>query len=200
MSHATRVLAINGSYRDDGITEQAIEVVTQALRESGTEVETILLRDYPIEFCLNCRACTQEPGEAPGRCVHDDGMRHVVDKIEQADAYILAAPTNFDSVTAIFKRFMERLVVYAYWPWGAPAPKFRKAKLPKKKALLVSSSAAPGFMGRWLFQSTRQLKMTASVIGADPVGTLFTGLIAGQPDKRLPRRMRRKALALAEKL
>lgn len=200
MSHAARVLSINGSYREDGITDQAIAAVVAALRDSGAEVETIALRDYPIEFCLNCRACTQEPGDAPGRCVHDDGMRDIIDKIERADAYILAAPTNFDSVTALFKRFMERLVAYAYWPWGAPAPKFRKAKLPKKKAILVSSSAAPGLMGRWLFESTKQLRMTAKVIGASPVGTLFTGLIAGEPDTRLPLRMRRKALALANKL
>jgi len=200
MTQARRVLSINGSYRDDGITDQAIEAAADALRQSGAEVETIQLRDYPIEFCLNCRACTQEPGDAPGRCVHGDGMRGVIEKIERADAYILAAPTNFDSVTAIFKRFMERLIVYAYWPWGAPAPKFRKAKLPKKKAILVSSSAAPGFMGRWFFGSAKQLKMTARVIGANPVGILFTGLIAGEPDTRLPPRMRRRAIALAAKL
>lgn len=200
MSHANRVLSINGSYRDDGITDQAMQLVTEALRRSGAEIETVLLRDYPIEFCLNCRACTQEPGDAPGRCVHEDGMRDLVEKIEQADAYVLAAPTNFDSATAIFKRFMERLVVYAYWPWGAPAPKFRKAKLPKKKAMLISSSAAPSLMGRWFFQSAKQLKMTAKVIGANSVGILFTGLIAGEPDTRLPRRMRRKALSLASKL
>ncbi|MGI9233883.1 MAG: flavodoxin family protein [Woeseiaceae bacterium] len=200
MSHAARVLSINGSYRDDGITDQAIDLAVRALRESGAEVQTIELRNYPIEFCLNCRACTQDPGDAPGRCVHDDGMRKLVEKIELADAYILAAPTNFDSVTAIFKRFMERLVVYAYWPWGAPAPKFRKAGLPKKRAMLISSSAAPGLMGRWFFQSAKQLNMTAKVMGARSVGTLFTGLIAGEPDTRLPRRVRRKALALASKL
>jgi len=200
MSQATRVLAINGSYRDDGITDQAIEVAAQALRESGAEVETIMLRNYPIEFCLNCRACTQEPGDVPGHCVHNDGMRYVVEKIEQADAYILAAPTNFDSVTALFKRFMERLIAYSYWPWGAPAPKFRKAGMPKKKAMLVSSSAAPGLMGRWFFQSAKQLKMTAKIIGAKPIGTLFTGLIAGEPDAQLPSRMRHRAHALARKL
>jgi len=200
MSEATRVLSVNGSYRDDGTTDQAIAAAARALRDSGAEVETIELRDYPIEFCLNCRACTQEPGEAPGHCVHNDGMRELVAKIERADAYILAAPTNFDSVTAVFKRFMERLVVYAYWPWGAPAPKFRKANMPKKKALLVSSAAAPGLMGRLMFQSAKQLKMTAKVIGANPVGTLFTGLIAGEPDAQYPERMQQKAQLLVRKL
>lgn len=201
MSGATRVLSINGSYRDDGITDQAIAAAARGLRDSGAEVETIELRDYPIEFCLNCRACTQEPGEMPGHCVHNDGMRELIGKIERADAYILAAPTNFDSVTAVFKRFMERLIVYAYWPWGAPAPKFRKAKTPKKKkALLVSSAAAPGLMGRLMFQSAKQLKMTAKVIGANPVGTVFTGLIAGKADAEYPERMERKAQLLARKL
>lgn len=200
MTQATRVLSINGSYRDDGITDQAIEAAAHALRESGAEVETITLRDYPIEFCLNCRVCCQQPGEAPGHCVHNDGMHDLVEKIERADAYIIAAPTNFSSVTAIFKRFMERLTVYAYWPWGAAGPKYRKAKLPTKKAILISSCAAPGLMGRLLYQTQKQLKMTAKIIGARPVGTLFTGLIAGEPEAALPDRMRRRALALANKL
>jgi len=200
MSRATRVLSINGSYRDDGITDQAIQAAAQSLAESGADVETILLREYPIEFCLNCRACTQEPGVTPGHCVHNDGMRELVEKIEAADAYIIAAPTNLGSVTAIFKRFMERLVVYAYWPWGALGPHYRKAKLPKKKAMLISSCAAPGLMGRWLYGTQKQLKMTAQIIGANPIGTLFTGLIAGEADVQYPERMRRRAEVLAKKL
>jgi len=200
MCQAIKVLSINGSYRDDGITDQAIQAAAQSLTESGANVESIQLREYPIEFCLNCRACTQEPGVTPGHCVHNDGMRELVEKIEEADAYIIAAPTNLGSITAIFKRFMERLVVYAYWPWGENYPKFRKADLPKKKAMLISSCAAPGLMGRWLFGTQKQLKMTAQIIGADPVGTVFTGLIAGEADVRNPERMRRRVHVLAKKL
>ncbi|MGB5625495.1 MAG: flavodoxin family protein [Woeseiaceae bacterium] len=200
MSQATKVLSINGSYRDNGITDQAIKTAAQSLAESGAVVESIMLREYPIEFCLNCRACTQEPGVTPGHCVHDDSMRELVEKIEEADAYIIAAPTNLGSVTAIFKRFMERLVVYAYWPWGAPGPRYRKAKLPKKKAMLISSCAAPGLMGRWLYGTQKQLRMTAQMIGAAPVGTVFAGMIAGEADAAYPERMRRKAEVLAKKL
>ena len=133
MTSVHNVLAINGSYRDDGITDQAVEAALAAAAEAGAEVEHVRLREFPIEFCLNCRACTQEPGDAPGKCVHDDRMHDLVQKIEKADAYVLAAPTNFGSATAIFKRFMERLTVYAYWPWGALGPVYRKAKGPQKK-------------------------------------------------------------------
>ena len=196
----SKILVINGSYRDDGITDQAVEVMTQALQAAGAEVEIILLREYPIEFCLNCRECTQQPGPAPGVCVQHDGMQALIDKIESSDAYILASPTNFGSVTAIFKRFMERLVVYAYWSWGMNYPQFRKVNQPKKKAILISSSAAPGIFGRWFYGSHKQLKMTAQTIGADSVGTLFTGSIAKSSHPGLPKRIQAKARGLAEKL
>jgi multimeric flavodoxin WrbA len=200
MNQVTRILSINGSYRVDGITDQAVDAAVRVLQVSGAEVESIRLREHQIEFCLNCRACTQEPGGSPGQCVHDDGMRELVEKIEQADGYILAVPTNLGSVTAVFKRFMERLIAYAYWPWGAHAPVYRKAKLPKKKAILISSCAAPGLLGRLMYSADKQLKMTAQLIGAETLGTLFTGLIAGDIDARLPVRMCRKAETLAKKL
>jgi multimeric flavodoxin WrbA len=127
-------------------------------------------------------------------------MQDLIDKIERADGYILAAPTNFYSVTAIFKRFMERLVVYAYWPWEMNGPQFRKAQVTRKKALLVSSCAAPGIMGRWFFGTDKQLKMTAKTMGAEVVGSLFTGMIAKEQHPKLPKRVRAKINTLAGKL
>jgi len=196
----TRILAINGSYRDDGITDQAVMTVVQAAEAAGAEVEVIRLRDYPIEFCLNCRECTQQPGTAPGRCVQHDGMQALVDKIEAADGFILASPTNFSAATALFKRFMERLIVYAYWPWAMHAPQLRKAGEPRKKAVLITSCAAPAILGRWVYGTRKQLQMTAKTIGAEPVGTLSMGMIAKQPHPTLPPRAIKRAQALGRKL
>ena len=195
-----RILAINGSYRDDGITDQAVIEILDEAGQLGAEVEHIRLRDYPIEFCYNCRHCMQQPGATPGACVHNDGMADLVDKIEQADGYVLAAPTNFSAVTAVFKRFMERLVVYAYWPEGQPYPRYRKQNAPRKKALLISSSGAPSWLGRLFFQSIRQLKMTAKTIGADPVGSVFTGAIVNDLDHRIPAKIERRTRSLARQL
>ncbi len=197
----TKVLAVNGSYRDDGTTDKAVGLLIQNLLAAGAEVEYIHLRNYPIEFCLNCRECTQQAGEAPGKCVLDDGLNELVEKIEQADAYIFASPTNFGSVTALYKRFMERLVVYGYWPWGAKFPIFRKAKIEKKKkAILVSSSAAPSFIGRWFTGTIGQLKKSAGTVGAESVGVLFTGMVADKPDQDLTEKTESKIKLLAEKL
>ncbi|PKH03376.1 flavodoxin family protein [Psychromonas sp. MB-3u-54] len=195
-----KILAINGSYRDGGITDQAVNALVKALESAGAEVEVILLRKYPIEFCRNCRECTLQPSESPGKCVQHDGMEALIKKIAQADGYILAAPTNFGSVTAIFKRFMERLIVYAYWPWDKNSPEFRKTNAHKKKAILVSSCAAPGMLGRFMYGTHKQLKMTAQTIGANTVGTLFTGLIAKDPQLKLANNIHRKIQRLSVKL
>ncbi len=195
-----KILVINGSYRDNGITDQVIKAMAEELETAGAEVEIILLRDYPIEFCLNCRECTQQSGNLPGECIQHDGMHELINKIEESDSFILASPTNFGSVTAIFQRFMERLVVYAYWPWNMNAPKYRKANVPKKKALLISSCAAPGILGRWVYGTRKQLKTTAQTIGANNVGILFTGLIAKDPHHRLSEKVQATAKALAVKL
>lgn len=193
-----RILVINGSYRENGMTDQVIEVALQQLQ--GADTDVVKLREYPIEFCLNCRECMLQPGSAPGRCVHDDAMASLVQRIEVADAYILAAPTNLGSVTAVFKRFMERLAVYAFWPWGKPYPDYRKVGQVQKKALLISSSAAPAFIGSWLFGSSRQLRMTAKIIGARPVGLVFSGMASEQPRPALAARSRARTEKLARKL
>ncbi|MEJ2200729.1 MAG: flavodoxin family protein [Desulfuromonadaceae bacterium] len=195
-----RILAINGSYRPGGINDQLVEVMTTVLRQSGAEVEVINLRDYPLEFCRNCRECTQQPGVAPGMCIIQDGMPALIEKIELCDGYILAAPTNFGTVTALFKRFMERLVVYAFWPWDMPAPKFRKQGTPPKKAIILASFAAPGLWGRLLMGSHGQLKKTAQTLGAHTVGVLSAGLVAKRSRPRLSPQLRKKAEHLAAKL
>lgn len=200
MNPTKTILAVNGSYRDDGITDQAVAALSDALRELGAEVEQVRLREYPIEFCRNCRHCMQEPGEQPGECIHNDAMRELVDKIEHADGYVFAAPTNFYSVTALFKRFQERLAVYAYWPWGRHAPVFRKKGKTRKPAVLVSSCAAPATLGRLSYATRKQLKDSAVTVGSKVVGTMLTGLIAQKPDAVLPRRTRHKAKSLAARL
>jgi len=131
--------------------------------------------------------------------VQQDAMVDLVAKIEAADALILASPTNFYSVTALFKRFMERLVVYAYWPWGTPAPRYRKRQA-GKRALLIASCAAPGIMGRMFYTTLKQLRLTAKTIGAKPVGSVFVGLVSQQAVPALCDKDRRRISRLADRL
>jgi multimeric flavodoxin WrbA len=200
MTAKRRILAINGSYRNGGMTDQAVDRILEHLQAAGAETEHIKLREHPIGFCRNCRQCMQQPGDAPGVCALNDGMAELVRKIEGADAFVFAAPTNFSSATALFKRFSERLAVYGYWPWGKAAPVFRRAKMPKKPVIIVSSCAAPSLLGRLTYVTNKNLRIAAKTIGGKVVGSMVTGLAAKRPEQALPRRARRRAKALAPKL
>jgi len=79
-------------------------------------------------------------------------------------------------------------------------PQYRKAQSPKKKALLVSSSAAPAIIARWFFGIDKQLKMTAKTLGAEVVGSLYTGMIAKEQYPKLSDGVRAKIRLLAGKL
>jgi multimeric flavodoxin WrbA len=59
-------------------------------------------------------------------------------------AVMLGSPMNFWTVTALMKRFIERLVCYAYWPWGIVAPQTRKGPR-DKRAVVVDLRRARRF-------------------------------------------------------
>jgi len=126
-------------------------------------------------------------------------MATILDELDRSDAIILASPVNFGTVTAVMKKFIERLVCYAFWPWGKAGPQIRTS-LRDKRAVIVLSSAAPAIMTRLLTGSSGLLKKTAGLLGARTIGVLAIGLAALQEKQALPDRARRKARQLGKKL
>lgn len=190
-----KIIAIVGSYRKGGIVERAVDAILNAAAEKGAGTETVRLMDHRIEFCRNCRKCTQLEGPQRGACVQADEMGAILDRIEAADGLVLASPVNFFGVTAVMQRFIERLVCYAYWPWGKPGPAVRM-KDRGLEAVLVTSSAMPAPLGRIFTRSLGGLKRAARTLGARPVGTLFIGKAALQEKQDLPQAILDKARKL----
>ena len=196
---ARKIIAVVGSYRQDGIVERTVEAILEAAAERGAETETVRLIDRSIEFCTNCRACTQEEGPQRGACVHRDGMGDILDRIEAADGIVLASPVNFFGVTAVTQRFIERLLCYAYWPWGKPMPALR-VKNRGLAAVLVTSSAMPAALGRVFTRSLSSLKWAAQTLGAKTAGTLFVGTAAMRQRQELPQAILNRARKLGHEL
>jgi NAD(P)H-dependent FMN reductase len=195
----TRVVAIVGSYRKGGTVDCAVEAVLEGAREKGAETHTIYLTSRHIEFCANCRECTQKPGPERGKCKQRDDMEPILEEIEEADAVVLGSPVNCYNATALFRRFMERLVGAFYWPWGQAAPKTRRNET-TRKAVLVASAAMPGILIPVATGAARALRLTAKMLGAKPVGSLWIGLVAGEPHHALPARIRERARRMGRKL
>ena len=193
------IAAIVGSYRKGGVVDQVVDQIIASAEAAGGRVTKLYLLDAHIEFCTNCRLCTQVPGGARGICPMADQMARVLDLVEGSDCLILASPMNFGSVTALMKRFIERLVCYAYWPWGMATPKPRSKEKPRR-AVLVASSAAPAIMARFMTPIAKTLKRGAGLMGARTIGVIFVGL-AAQGERQGPgERALEKARVLGRKL
>ena len=194
-----KVVAIVGSYRKGGTIDQAVEAILEGARAKGAITQTVELRNCQIEFCTNCRHCMEQPGEARGKCLQQDDLEPILAGIEAADAVVLGSPVNAFNTTAVFRRFMERLVGYGYWPWGQNTPEIR-TKRKTKQAVLVASAAMPGFMIPYATGAPRALRTTASLLGAKPVGKLWIGLSAREKHQKLSSHTRMRARQLGSRL
>jgi multimeric flavodoxin WrbA len=127
-------------------------------------------------------------------------MRQILDKIDSADAIVLASPINWFNVTALMKRFIERLLPYVYWPWNIAIPKDRIKKL-TKKAVIITSSGCPEWLGRIIFRSTFfTLKSAARCTGAKVIKKIYIGGAAIFQNQPLPEKYRKQACAAGKAL
>ena len=189
-----KIVGIIGSYRKGGITDQTIGIILDAARQKGAQTKKIYLTDKQIEFCTNCRICMEDgPEKKRGRCTFNDGMEELLVEIDSADGLVFGSPVNFGTVTAIMKRFVERLAVYGYWPWDKPAPELR-IKESTKKAVLVTSSACPAFIGRFLKNSALNvMKKAAGAAGAKEIKMLYFGMVCLRQEQKLNNKQVRSA-------
>jgi NAD(P)H-dependent FMN reductase len=191
-----KALGIVGSYRTGGINDTVVEKILEGAAGRGAETEKIFLADKKIDFCRNCRQCTQSPGNEPGRCGLEDDMQELIRKCLASDLLILGSPVNFGSMTAVSKAFLERLVCLAYWPWGKPAPKMRHFS-GRRMAVLVTSSVGPSFLSRFgAYHSLADLGKIAEVMHAEVVARLHYGLVAVQQENGLRGGQKRAAVRL----
>lgn len=196
-----KIVGIVGSYRKERIIDSAVSEILKGAEARGAETKKIYLLDKNIEFCRNCRKCTQEKADGTrGDCVHHDDMDEILREIDDADGIVLGAPINFSNVTALMKRFTERLLPYCYWPWSKTIPRFRIKKL-KKKAVTVTSSGCPAWLGRIIFAAAlRVLKAAARCVGAKVVKSLYFGGICQKEDQKLTEKAVLAAHKAGEKL
>lgn len=194
-----KVAAIVGSYHKGGVTDRAVDAILASASAQGALVEKIHLADIDLRFCSNCRSCMQREGAARGVCPIPDQMAGLLDRVEEADAIVLASAMNFGTVTALMKRFIERLACYAYWPWGSRSPRPR-CGAPHRRAVLVATCAAPAFLARLATPMAAILRQAAGLLGARTVGVLFVGCAALEQSPPLGVRASRKARLLGKKL
>lgn len=98
-------VAINGSPKEKGNTYNALKIVTNELEKEGIATEIIHIGDKIIRGCLACGACYRNQNE---RCVIDDEVNVVLQKLKAADGIILGSPVYYASIAGTMKTFIDR--------------------------------------------------------------------------------------------
>ena len=98
-----KVLGIMGSPRRQSNTEMLLDKALAGARESGAEVEKVLISNLNISPCLEIYACFKD-----GNCTIKDDMQMLYDKLLEADHIVFASPIFFYGVTSQAKAVIDR--------------------------------------------------------------------------------------------
>src|SRR5512143_4034933 len=101
-----KVIAFNGSARQDGNKAILVRRVFSELEKEGIETEMVQLAGQPIHGCIACGQCFKNKDR---RCaVDNDIVNDCIEKMLAADGIILASPTYFADLTSQTKALIDR--------------------------------------------------------------------------------------------
>lgn len=133
-----KIVAIYGSPRRKGNTATLLKKAVEGAKDSGAEVEEIVLRDLKISPCLEIFGCAKS-----GECRLKDDFQKARDQILASHGLMLASPVFFYTVSAHTKILMDRfqsLWVKKYWIEKTPINQPRMLR----KGLFIAAGATKG--------------------------------------------------------
>ena len=102
-----KVIAFNGSPRQNGNTNKALEIVLDELRKEGIETELVQMGSEDLHGCKGCGICGTKKDE---KCVFDsDKVNAWIQKIKLADGIVIGSPTYFGGLSSQTKAFIDRV-------------------------------------------------------------------------------------------
>jgi len=103
-----RILVMQASPNEDGLTASMAKEAMAGAEAAGAETELVHLRQHELGACLACEdgwgKCRRE-----SLCIIEDDLEAVRDKIAGADGIVLSTPVYFGDVAEAVKNFLDRL-------------------------------------------------------------------------------------------
>ena len=99
-----KALLINGSPHKSGCTFTALSEAAKTLNENGIDTEIVWIGNGSIHGCIACGGCSKT-----GRCVFDDGVNEISDKMAECDALIVGSPVYYASPNGSVYSLLDRL-------------------------------------------------------------------------------------------
>jgi multimeric flavodoxin WrbA len=104
------VLVILGSPRRKGNSSLLAQQIAKGAKSGKAKVETLYLHEKSIAPCRACMSCQRENSRG---CSIDDDMQEIYAKLLEADAWVIASPVYWFTMSAQTKLFMDRCFALA---------------------------------------------------------------------------------------
>lgn len=109
-----RVFMINGSPNRRGCTYTALREVASALEAAGAESEILHVGNGPVQDCTACGHCRET-----GYCVFsDDRVNECIDKLKEADGFIVGSPVYYGGPSGSVCSFLDRMFFHKSDPYA----------------------------------------------------------------------------------
>ncbi|MBE0431631.1 MAG: flavodoxin family protein [Dehalococcoidia bacterium] len=113
-----KVLVILGSPRKAGNSAALAARIARGAESAAAEVETLFLQDLEISPCRGCDTCKKPASKG---CAIKDDMQKIYPRLIRGDAWVIASPVYWFTMSAQTKIFMDRcyaLPAYAENPFA----------------------------------------------------------------------------------
>lgn len=100
-----KILILSGSPRKGGNSDLLCDEFARGAQEVGHTVEKIRVAEKNVGYCRACYAC-----KSTGKCVIQDDMADILQKMIDADVLVLASPVYFYAIDAQLKAVIDRTV------------------------------------------------------------------------------------------
>ena len=113
-----QILVILGSPRKKGNSATLAAQISRGAKSAGAKVETLFLQNLKISPCRGCDTCQKHDSKG---CAIKDDMQKIYPQLIKADAWVIASPVYWFTMSAQTKIFMDRcyaLPAYAKSPFA----------------------------------------------------------------------------------
>lgn len=164
-----KVIGLVGSPRKGSNTDLIVSSVLYGAGSNNHKIEKLLLYDFSISPCVDCRGCKTRPN----RCVLKDGMSELYPKLEEADVIIFGTPLYWYGPTAKMKLLIDRLRPYS-----------ASRKLSGKRAVLVVPSEEGAIACRSLI---KMFELSLKYLEMKVMGTIIVKAVERAEVRNQPR-------------
>ena len=145
------VLLINGSPNEKRCSFTALSEIANEFEPLSITSEIVHIGKAPVRGCVACMGCMKSNN---GHCVFDDDITNsLIDKMNAADAIIIASPVYYSGIAGSLKCFLDR----AFWAGRG---------LDNKLAASVISSRRAGSIAAFDEINHYYLKSNMHVVGS----------------------------------